>query len=217
MSGVVEVKLVTSIRSLNSRWLALCCAAAYIVVSATLGAALLVGPNTPSAANAPRSLPSYVADHDGRASANLPPPQGFQRVAGPAKIQTVIPVGWRIARAGPPGAMRASDPSDAGRFLGYGGAPSSTTDITALHVITEHDFAEGATDYERVRLDKASYGGHPAVEWEYRHDDGSGPRHVRALYWLVEGIEYYVFVSGPEEQWSRMLPVYEAMVASSRP
>jgi hypothetical protein len=40
---------------------------------------------------------------------------------------------------------------------------------------------------------------------------------VHALYWLVDGVEYFVFASAPDEEWVRMQPVYEAMVANSRP
>jgi hypothetical protein len=210
------VKLVASVRSLSSRWLAICLAALYVVVSAVLGAALLVRPEVPSAASPAPSSPTYVADEDSSTTPH-PAPHGFQRVAGPAKVQTVIPVGWRIARAGGPGAMRASDPSDAGRFIGYGGATAAGTDIAATHLATETQFSARATGYQRVRLNRATYGGHPAIEWEYRHNDGSGVQHVCALYWLVDGTEYFVYASGPDEQWPRMRPVYEAMVANSRP
>lgn len=215
---MVEVKLVASVRSLSSRWLAACCAAAYVVVSAVLGAALLVRPEAPSAAS-PAPPPTHVVDNGDRESTSTtrPPPQGFQRVAGPAEVSTVIPVGWRIARAGGPGAMRASDPADAGRFLGYGGAPTETTDIAQLHLATEIQFADRTTDYERISLRRAVYGGHPAIEWEYTHDDGSGEQHVRALYWLVDSIEYFVYASGPQPQWQRMQDIYDEMVANSRP
>ena len=219
MSGGIEVKVVASVRSLSSRWLAISLAALYVVVSAVLGAALLVRPAVPSAAGPAASAPTYVADEGAGPTSTTPhpAPHGFQRVAGPAKVQTVIPVGWRIARAGGPGAMRASDPSDAGRFVGYGGAPATGTDIAATHVATETRFADRTTAYERLRLNRASYGGHPAIEWEYRHNDGSGVQHVCALYWMVDGTEYFVYASGPDEQWSHMRPVYDAMVANSRP
>lgn len=208
-----------SVRSLSSRWLAISLAALYVVVSAVLGAALLVRPAVPSAASPAPSSPTYVADEDARSTSATPhpAPHGFQRVSGPAMVQTVIPVGWRIARAGGPGAMRASDPSDAGRFIGYGGAAATGTDIAAAHVVTETQFADRTTDYQRLRMNRATYGGHPAIEWEYRHDDGSGLQHVCALYWQVDGTEYFIYASGPDEQWSRMRPVYDAMVASSRP
>ncbi len=208
-----------SLRSLSSRWLAVCWAAGYVVVSAVLGAALLIRPEVPSAAS-DSPPPTYVMGEGARTTttASRPPPHGFQRVAGPEQVQTVIPIGWRIARAGGPGAMRASDPSDAGRFLGYGGAPSASTDIAAEHLTAETRFAERATGYERLSLNRATYGGHPAIEWKYEHHDGSGVQRVCALYWLVEGTEYFVYASGPAEQWSaRMQPIYDAMVANSRP
>ncbi len=206
-----------SVRSLSSRWLAVGCAAGYVVVSAVLGAALLVRPAAPSVPSATLSGPSYVADDGPHATTTRPPPRGFQRVTGPAQVQTVIPVGWRIARAGGPGAMRASDPSDAGRFVGYGGARSDTTDLARQHLDYETEFSARTADYLRIDLNRALYAGHPAIEWEYKHDDGSGLQHVRALYWLVDGVEYFVYASGPDEQWSRMQPIYDQMVANSRP
>ena len=113
--------------------------------------------------------------------------------------------------------MRAVDPSDAGRIVGFGGARASSADIVTVHVQYEQSFANRTTAYKRVDLNSATYGGHPAVEWEFTHRDGRGPQRVHALYWLVGDIEYFVFVSGPDEQWSRMAPVYDAMVANSRP
>jgi hypothetical protein len=212
------VKLVASIRSLSSRGLAVCCAAAYVLVSAVLGALLLVRPDVPSVADPGLTPPTYISDDGARSTSTTPrPPRGFQRVSGPEGIQTVIPVGWRIARAGAPGAMRAADPEDAGRVLGYGGAPSESKDIAALHLEAETRFADRAADYERIALNQAVYGGHPAIEWEYEHNDGSGRQHVHALYWLVDGVEYFVYASAPADAWSRTKPVYDAMVASSRP
>ena len=198
------------------------CAVGYLVVSAVLGAALLVRPAVPSVAGAmptpPPTPPTYLAEQGtGTTTTSTPPPQGFQLVSGPEDVQTVIPVGWRIARAGGPGAMRATDPSDGSRFVGYGGAPAISSDIADLHVSAEKQFAERANDYVRIDLNRATYAGHPAIEWEYQHDDGSGEQHVRALFWLVDGVEYFIYASGPEPQWSRMQPVYDEMVANSRP
>lgn len=210
-----------SFRSLSSRWLAVSCAALYLVVSAVIGAALLATPQPVPAGVAARGNPTSVADRDSGDTTTVvttrPPPDGFQRVTGPEMVQTVIPIGWNVARGGAPGAMRATDPSNSGRFVGYGGAPAPKVDIAQAHVANETKFAELTADYERIDLNRATYAGHPAVEWEYQHDDGSGPQHVRALYWHVDGIEYFVFASGPKQQWSRMRPIYDEMVANSRP
>jgi hypothetical protein len=113
--------------------------------------------------------------------------------------------------------MRASDPSDAGRFIGYGGAPTASTDIAGMHLDLERQFSARTADYRRIDLNRATYAGNPAIEWEYEHDDGTGVQHVRALYWLVEGVEYFVYASGPANGWPGMHPIYDQMVAHSRP
>lgn len=199
------------------------CAALYLVVSAVIGAALLATPRPGPVQVAGRNDPTSVAERNTRDGDTTtvftthPPPSGFQRVTGPQMVQTVIPLGWQVARGGAPGAMRATDPADSGRIVGYGGAPAADEDIAVTHVTDETRFAERAAGYERIDLNRATYAGHPAVEWEYQHDDGSGRQHVRALFWHVEGVEYFIFASGPEPQWDRMQLIYDQMVANSRP
>jgi hypothetical protein len=215
-------KTVPSFRSLSSRWLAVSCAALYLVVSAVIGAALLT--SAPSAASgAGPTTPAYVADHGSRSEESdtvvttRPPPTGFRRVTGPEQVQTVIPIGWQVVRGGAPGAMRATDPSDSSRFIGYGGTPAPDGDIADAHAENETKFAARTANYRRIDLMRATYAGHPAIEWEYYHEDGSGLQHVRALFWQVDGVEYFIFASGPETYWDRMLPIYDEMVANSRP
>lgn len=222
MSGVVsEVNVVATMRSLSSRWLAICCAVVYLLVSAVLGAALLIRPDVPAEAGPGAPNPSYVSEdspggpRSGATTSQAP--HGFQRVSGPARVQTVIPVGWTIARAGGPGAMRATDPSDGGRFVGYGGTTATARDIAGVHLANETKFAERTADYVRITLNRATYAGHQAIEWEYEHNDGSGTQHVRSLFWLVDGVEYFISASGPEARWPGMLPIYDEMVANSRP
>jgi hypothetical protein len=213
------VNLVASVRSLSSRWVAWAFTAAYLVVSAAVGAALLAMPKT-----SPIDLgnpTTYISDDSTQGSSpdvlTSAPPAGFQRISGPENLRTVIPDGWQTVTAGGPGALRAVDPSDAGRIVGFGGAKVTSTDIVAIHVDYEDRFADRTTNYRRVDLNRATYGGHPAVEWEFLHDDGRGTQRVHALYWLVDDVEYFVFASGPDAQWARMKPIYDAMVANSRP
>lgn len=214
-----------SVRSLSSRWLALTFATAYLVVSAIVGVALLTMPNN-NTVQLPAIPPNYMSDDGagGRAAspaeseATRVAPTGFQFVSGPANVQTVIPIGWQTVTAGGPGAMRASDPSDAGRMVGYGGARAESTDLVETRLAEETSFAERTASYERIDLTRASYAGHTAVEWEFTYDDGRGTQHVRALYWLVNEVEYFVAASGAEAVWeTRMKPIYDAMVAHSRP
>lgn len=203
-----------SVRSLSSRWVAVAFAAAYLVVSVVVGAVLLAMPKQDAADGNPTT---YISDDTLPETSTSAPPSGFEWVAGPEDLETVIPFGWRTVDAGGPGAMRAVDPSDAERVVGYGGATASSTDIVAVHVAYEERFAARTVDYQRLDLNRATYGGHPAVEWEFTHQDGGGTQRVHALYWLVGDIEYFVFASAPENQWPRMRPVYDEMVAHSRP
>ena len=210
-----------SIRSLSSRSLAVSCAALYLVVSAVVGVALLASPRPAPPGVAVSDDPTSVAERNAGqppTTATPPrPPHGFQRVTGPEMVQTVIPLGWRVARGGAPGAMRATDPADGGRFVAFGGAPAPDQDLATTRVVNETKFAARTDDYERIDLIRATYAGHPAVEWEYEHDDGSGPQHVRALFWQVDDVEYFIVASGPVQHWQRMRPIYDQMVANSRP
>jgi hypothetical protein len=215
--GDVEVKMVASVRSLSSRWVAWALSAAYLVVSVAVGVALLVMPKIDTGQ---RGNPAtYISDNTSKDPDTLTSqaPPGFQHVNGPVGLRTVIPDGWQTVTAGGPGALRAVDPADPGRIIGYGGARASSPDLVGVHIAYEKRYSDLTKNYRRVELNKAAYAGHPAVEWEFLHDDGRGIQRVQALYWLVEDTEYFVFVSGPDTQWPRMRVVYDAMVANSRP
>lgn len=209
--------MVPSFRSLNSRWVAWAFAAVYLVVSAVVGTVLLTMPKAGLAA--PDSQRSYVSGGEVPSPEIMvsPAPAGFQWVSGPEDLETVIPDGWQPVAAGQPGAMRAVDPSDPERIVGYGGAEATSTDIVGVHIAYEQGFADRTTAYRRLDLNSATYGGHPAVEWEFVHRDGAGLQRVHSLYWLAEGIEYFVYAASPNDEWSRTKPVYDAMVANSSP
>lgn len=209
------------VRAMSSRWLALTLTAGYVVVSVAIGSALLAMPKADTNAAIQATLPpTYVADDSdaGRGAApTTVTPAGFERVAGPANVATVIPAGWRIQPTDRPGVVHATDPAATGRFVGYGGAKVSESDFAEAHIASESAFAGKTSAYRRIDLSTATYAGHPAVQWEYQHDDGTGLRHVRSLYWRVAGTEYVVFASGPAAEWQQMSPIYDAMVGYSRP
>ncbi|HEX6359240.1 hypothetical protein [Actinophytocola sp.] len=206
-----------SVRSLSSRWVAWAFAATYLVVAVAVGTVLLAAPQTN--VNDAGNPATYLSD-DTVPSPDAtvkPAPAGFQWVEGPEGMETVIPDEWSSVSAGAPGAMRAVDPSDPGRIVGFGGAKADSQDLVGVHVAYEERFADRTTNYRRLGLNSATYAGHKAVEWEFLHNDGRGVQRVHALYWLVGDVEYFIFASAPTEQWSRMEPVYDAMVANSTP
>jgi hypothetical protein len=144
-------------------------------------------------------------------------PAGYQQVTGPAGLRTVIPVGWHPMRTTGPGAMQATDPADAGRWVKYGGSAAPDLAIEPVHVQYENGFADRTPDYKRLVLSSASYGGHEAVLWEFEHRDGGDLRHVRSLYWRAGGKEYFVLASAPASRWDAMASIYDTMVANSSP
>lgn len=146
-----------------------------------------------------------------------PAPAGFQRVNGPAGVQTVIPAGWRPTRTSGPGAMEAADPAGNGRFVKFGGSDAPTLGIDTSHVQYENGFAVRTPDYRRIVLASAKYAGHEAVEWEFEARDAGGLAHVRSLYWRVGSKEYFLLASAPAAQWPQMKPIYDAMVANADP
>jgi hypothetical protein len=212
------VKQVADVRAMSSRWLALTLTAGYVVVSVALGSALLAVPKAdPAAARQATVPPTYVADDGHNAPPTTVTPAGFERVAGPANVATVIPSGWRIEPTDRPGVVHATDPAEASRWVGYGGTKVTQRNFAEAHIASESALAQRTSDYRRIDLSTATYAGHPAVQWEYQHDDGTGLRHVRSLYWRVAGTEYVVYASGPAAEWPQMQPIYDAMVGYSRP
>jgi hypothetical protein len=144
-------------------------------------------------------------------------PVGFQPVAGPGGLRTVIPAGWRSAKTTGPGALQATDPADTVRYVKYGGSSAPDLDIESSHIQYENVFAVRAVDYRRITLTSARYGGHDAVEWEFEHREGATLLHVRSLYWRTGGTEYFVLAAAPAERWPAMRSVYDAMVSNATP
>jgi membrane protein implicated in regulation of membrane protease activity len=144
-------------------------------------------------------------------------PAGYQPVTGPAGLRTVIPAGWHPVRTTGPGAMQATDPADADRFVKYGGSVASDLGIEPAHIQYENGFALRTPDYKRLELSSAAYDGHDAVVWEFEHRDGGAVLHVRSLYWRANGKEYFVLASAPASRWDAMAPIYNTMVANASP
>jgi hypothetical protein len=227
----------------SSRWLASAIAGAYVVLSLILGIALLSMPKPSSPGTIPAaSVPTIVYEDSptetpgpegrddsglGRPKTTTPAPTpkptapaapaGYQLVSGPAGLRTAIPAGWPSTKTTGPGAVQATDPVDAVRFVKYGGSPAPGVAIEPSHVQYENGFATRAAQYKRITLSSASYGGHDAVEWEFEHRDGANLMHVRSLYWRAEGAEYFVMAAAPAARWAQMQPIYETMVANATP
>ncbi|HEU5470013.1 MAG TPA: hypothetical protein VFV67_05120 [Actinophytocola sp.] len=156
------------------------------------------------------------------ATTTVPPgpaaaPDGFQLVTGPGGLRTVIPAGWLSMRSTGPGAVQATDPTDAARYVKFGGAAAPAIAMDDSHLRYEDGFADRTDDYRRIMLSPARHGEHDAVQWEFEHRESSGIKHVRSLYWRTGGQEYFLLAAAPAAHWEAMVPIYEAMVANARP
>ncbi|TDP97729.1 hypothetical protein [Labedaea rhizosphaerae] len=141
----------------------------------------------------------------------------YDHVTGPAGLRTVVPDGWAQARSTGPGAEIAVDPSNSQRYVKYGGSAIDGSDMLATHLMYEASYAARSDGYHRVALLDATFREADAVVWEFRFTGPGGTQHAKSLYWRVKGVEYFVLVSGPERDWSRMSAVYDQMVAAARP
>ncbi len=143
-------------------------------------------------------------------------PDGFERVDGPNGMSTVIPMGWPTGPSTGTGNFEAVDPTDSTRVLKYGGATAPAPDIYSSHVDYAADVAK-RPGYRQIRLDSTTFRDTDAIDWEFEIDSASGTRHVRSLYWRVDGIEYFVYAASLESRWAQTLPLFEAMITYATP
>jgi len=143
--------------------------------------------------------------------------QGFEQITGPGGMTTHIPAGWPTRTAKGEGSMQADDPAGTTRFLRYGGATTTLTDSYDLHADYERTFSADKNAYVSLRLARTEVRGLPAIDWEFEYDAPSGPRHVRSVYWLSGGYEYFVYASAPTALWPDTQPILDVMLTYSTP
>ena len=132
-------------------------------------------------------------------------------------MSTVVPAGWPSTRAPGPGALQATDPADANRFLRYGGSPVPDQDTYPGHVAYQRDFAKSHQAFQSIRLDETVVRGVPAVDWEFEWNAPEGRRHVHSIYWHAQGYEYFVYASSLAERWPQTEPILDVMLSHATP
>jgi hypothetical protein len=145
------------------------------------------------------------------------PGAGFVEVVGPGGMTTHIPDGWPVRTASGPGAMQADDPTGASRVLRYGGSATDVTDSYEVHAAYESEFSANKANYVSIRLERTVVRGMSAIDWEFEYDAAEGRRHVRSMYWLSGGYEYFVYASAPVAGWPGTQPILDVMLAYSTP
>jgi hypothetical protein len=196
-------------------------------VVAVLGAAR--DGSTP-AAYTPATTTGAPPTRDGPASRTEPVPRdeptagqapglggGFTEVTGSGGMTTRIPAGWPTKRASGKGSTQADDPAGTTTMLRYGGSATPATDTYDVHADYERTFASGKQAYVSIRLERTVVRGMPAIDWEFEYDAAGVRRHVRSVYWLADGHEYFVYASSPVPIWEQTRKILDVMLTYSTP
>lgn len=142
---------------------------------------------------------------------------GFTEITGPGGMTTRIPAGWPVTRTGEPGVMRADDPAGTSTTLRYGRSATPLADTYGVHAGHARRFAHDEDGYTPVRLERTRVRGLPAVDWEFEYDAPEGRRHVRSVYWVHDGYEYFVHASSTVSSWPRTGRLLDVMLTYSTP
>jgi hypothetical protein len=212
----------------SSRVVALVVAVGNLVLCGGVVAVLVVARETSAASDSsPGQVPSGVTtttesttsstwDYP-TTTAEPVPSAGFRQVTGPGGMTTHIPATWPTKIAPGPGAMQADDAAGMARILRYGGSATTVTDSYQLHADYERQFAASKSNFVPIRLDRADVRGNPAIDWEFEYTAADGPRHVRSVYWLSNGYEYFVYASSPAGSWPATQQILDVMIVYSTP
>ncbi|HWM03574.1 MAG TPA: hypothetical protein VNP92_14670 [Actinophytocola sp.] len=143
--------------------------------------------------------------------------QDFVPITGPGGMTTMIPASWPTKRAKRPGSMQADDPVNPRRWIRYGGAPPEGPDTFAVHARYEKKFSADKVNFDSIRLAPTVVRGMSAVDWEFEYDAPEGRRHVRSVYWVAQGHEYFVYASSLVPLWPDTQEILTIMLTESTP
>ena len=221
----------------TSRTLAFAVAGVNLLLCGAVAAALLltrpgppqtldIGAATTSVPPAPTQETLPDEDEDGGDVWESEPPStssssvernDCEQISGPNGMTTCIPLGWSTSVAPGPAAMQADDPAGTSLQVRYGGSATSLTDTYETHADYERTFSANKVNYVSVRLESTTVRGMSAIDWEFTYDAASGPRHVRSVYWLAQGHEYFVYSAAPAALWARGQQILDVMLDTATP
>lgn len=223
-------------RATGPRQLALKVSLTYLVVAGALGTVLMLTSRDRSAAAPPPEVaqpirpeaawpttsdepaPSFTTRTiTSTAPVSNTPFAEYRQVQAKSGMTTVVPSGWAVVDCtSGNGCEQSNDPYDSERFLRFGGSPSPAEPLSRTQGEYEQQFAKRA-GYQRIRLTDGTYHGYPSVEWEFELLVNGVRKHIRAQYWRADGDDNFVYASSTTDTWSQTLPVYQAMIADSKP
>ncbi|MFJ9815134.1 serine/threonine-protein kinase [Streptomyces sp. NPDC101151] len=181
-----------------------------VVVAATVaGGALWLGPGDASpSAPSEAGTSSRSAPPSASSSPSLPPlPRGYHLEQTAQGISVPLPDGWTSKNM--PGGEVAYISGLAGLRINVvqfaGGDP--------LRHWRETEEAQTRRDnpgYERVRMDRTTFRGRPAGYWEFTFQGRVREyRAVELAFSGIDGTQYVIYLSAPNDQWNRYRPVFD--------
>ncbi|MFD7550315.1 protein kinase [Streptomyces sp. NPDC059578] len=182
--------------------------------SGTPAGTLSKGPETP-AAGPTGSTPD--------AGTSAPPaegvPAGWVRVNDPGGFSLAVPQGWQ--RKTTRGQIDYT-PDGGEHFLRIGVDPSPDFDSPYAHLLDLEKQLTRLTDYSRQQLVPQTFRDRPGARWEFSwvsggSDTAPGPRRaVEQAYFSRDGVEYAIYMSGPEADWATTRAQFETVLGSWR-
>lgn len=159
---------------------------------------------------------SWEGEPSGTTSSSTTP-NDCEQIDGPGGMTTCIPLGWPTKDTGNEGSAQADDPAGSTKFVRFGGSPPAGPDSYTIHADYERGFAGRHTNFVSLRLEQTTLRGMPAIDWEFTYDAPEGPRHVRSVYWLAQGYEYFVYSSAPAALWPEGQQILDVMLDTATP
>ncbi|PJM94255.1 serine/threonine-protein kinase [Streptomyces sp. CB01373] len=176
-------------------------------------------PSTPPPETTTPSTPSSTTD----ASGGLP--DGWVRVRDPYGFSLAVPDETWQREVFDEATHQVDYTPDGGKhFIRV--AVENTPDFSTAH---EHQLyleqrLQRLVDYRRVGLEPNTYRDCPGSRWEYtwtalaKDTPFPGPRHaVEETYFSREGVEYAIYMSSPEEDWTRTRQQFQTVLQSWQP
>jgi eukaryotic-like serine/threonine-protein kinase len=141
-------------------------------------------------------------------------PDGWQVVEG-ATYQVAIPPGWQERDAA--GNLTDYVDPDTGAYLRVDWTDDPAADPVADWEANEQGFSQRQDDYERIRLEPATYRGEDAALWEYTYTDGGAALHAVNLNLLAGERAYALNLQSPAADWEEVGALFPAIAGGFEP
>ncbi|MGX2996807.1 serine/threonine-protein kinase [Streptomyces sp. JNUCC 64] len=146
-------------------------------------------------------------------------PAGWKRVEDPGGFSLAVPLGWE--RTVTNGQIDYS-PDGGEHLLRIGIDPAPDYDSPHAHLLDLEKQLARLKDYSRQKLVANTFRDRPGAHWEFRWvsrgvDTTAGPRRaIEQAYFSRDGVEYAIYLAGPEAGWATTRAQFETMLKSWR-